>query len=72
VRFAATSGPWLTILAVGIGVAVLAGAIQFCTFGLGSLLIIPLTFYMQLVTAHWYAQAHRLSTGGAATPPSMV
>lgn len=64
--------PWFTILAVAIGFGILAAALSFCTFGLGSLLLIPLSFYMQLVVAHWYAQAHRQSGGGVPTPPSMV
>lgn len=64
--------PWFTILAVGIGFGLAAAALNLCTFGLGAILLIPLTFYMQLVVAHWYAQAHRQSTGGVPTPPSMV
>ncbi|HEY0735001.1 MAG TPA: DUF4013 domain-containing protein [Herpetosiphonaceae bacterium] len=64
--------PWFTILAVVIGIGILAVALNFCTLGFGSILFIPLSFYMQLVVAHWYAQAHRQSTGGVPTPPSMV
>ena len=64
--------PWFTILAVSIGFGLVAAALNICTFGLGSLLFIPLSFYMQLVVAHWYAQAHRQSTAGFTTPPSMV
>lgn len=64
--------PWFTILAVAIGFGILAAALNFCTFGIGSLLFIPLSFYMQLVVAHWYAQAHRQSGGGVPMPPSMV
>ncbi|HEY0607916.1 MAG TPA: DUF4013 domain-containing protein [Herpetosiphonaceae bacterium] len=64
--------PWFTILAVAIGIGILAVVLNFCTLGFGSILFIPLSFYMQLVVAHWYAQAHRQSTGGVPTPPSMV
>lgn len=64
--------PWLTILAAGFGIGILVVALNFCTFGFGAILLIPLMFYMQLVAAHWYAQAHRQSTGGLPTPPSMV
>lgn len=64
--------PWFTILAVSLGFGLVVAALYFCTLGLGAILIIPLTFYMQLVVAHWYAQAHRQSTGGVPTSPSMV
>lgn len=64
--------PWLIILAAGIGFGLFAVVLYVCTFGLGAILFIPLSFYMQLVVAHWYAQAHRQSTGGVPTPPSMV
>ena len=64
--------PWLVILAAAIGFGVVVFAIQFCTLGLGAILIIPLTFYMQLVVAHWYAQAHQTATGAAVAPSSMV
>lgn len=64
--------PWYIILAIGIGFGLVAAAFSFCTLGIGSILLIPLSFYMQLVVAHWYAQAHRQSTGGAPIPPGMV
>jgi hypothetical protein len=64
--------PWYIILAAAIGFGLVAAAFSLCTFGFGSILLIPLSFYMQLVVAHWYAQAHRESTGGASIPPSMV
>jgi hypothetical protein len=64
--------PWFTILAAAVGIGVLAAVLNVCTAGIGSILFIPLSFYMQLVFAHWYAQAHRQSTGGVPTPPSMV
>lgn len=64
--------PWYIIVAASIGIGLVAAAFSFCTLGFGSILFIPLSFYMQLVVAHWYAQAHRQSTGGAPIPPSMV
>lgn len=64
--------PWGSILLAALAFGVLFGVFSICTFGIGYLLIIPLAFYVQLVVAHWYAQAHRESTGGYATPPSMV
>ncbi|HEX6291992.1 MAG TPA: DUF4013 domain-containing protein [Herpetosiphonaceae bacterium] len=64
--------PWLLILAAAFGFVVFAIVFQLCTLGFGALLFIPLTFYMQLVAAHWYAQAHRVASGGSAAPPSMV
>jgi hypothetical protein len=63
--------PWLIVLLGIVGFAVVAGVLAACTFGLGYFLILPLVFYIQLVAAHWYAQAHRESTGGI-TAPAMV
>ncbi len=64
--------PWLLILLAAIAFGIVAALLAVCTFGVGYLLLFPLIFYMQLVTAHWFAQAHRESTGGLAAPPSMV
>jgi hypothetical protein len=64
--------PWLVILAASIGIGIVAALLQVCTLGFGAILFVPLAFYMQLVMAHWYAQAHRAATGGVSTPPTMV
>jgi hypothetical protein len=64
--------PWLLITATTIGLVMLATALPFCTFGFGTILIIPFVFYIQLVLAHWYAQAHQASTGENVAPWSMV
>jgi len=52
--------------------ALVIGVVAVCTFGLGGLLVLPLTFYMQLVAAYLYAQAHRESVGASTAPSGMV
>lgn len=68
--------PWITVLLFSIGasiaVSLVAVPIAVCTFGLGYLLLIPFSFYFILVQYHWYAQAHRASTGYQASSPYMV
>jgi hypothetical protein len=64
--------PWLLTIGVVIAFGIFIAVVAACTFGLGGLLVLPLNFYMQLVIMHWYAQAHRESVGGPASPPSMV
>jgi hypothetical protein len=61
--------PWLMVILYLIGTAVLVGVVSACSFGI---LAIPLSFYIQLVSAHWYAQAYRASAGSYALPASMV
>ncbi len=68
--------PWLLIMlfffVVGIVMALIVGVVIVCTFGLGGVLVIPFAFYMQLVAAYLYAQAHREAAGASTLPPSMV
>jgi hypothetical protein len=64
--------PWLQVILFAVAFGLGVGLVAACTFGLGALLVIPLIFYMQLVTAHWYAQAHRASVGASTAPSSMV
>lgn len=64
--------PWLMVLLFALAIGLVFGVLAACTFGLGALLLIPFVFYIQLIAAHWYAQAYRESSGSYSLPPSMV
>jgi hypothetical protein len=68
--------PWLIVLGfaivLGILLSIVSVPLVLLTFGLGVFLLLPLQFYLQLVMAHWQAQAHRESVGPATLPTSML
>lgn len=64
--------PWFIIIGLAIAFGFVAAILGACTLGFGALLFIPLAFYMQLVAAHLFAQAHREAQGAVVGPPSMV
>jgi hypothetical protein len=61
--------PWLIAILYLLGAGVVITVASACSFGL---LAIPISFYVQLVAAHWYAQAYRASAGTYSLPPTMV
>lgn len=69
-------GTWLKLIGLvvlsSLAITVVALPVILITFGLGFFLLIPLQFYIQLVVAHWQAQAHRASVGPSTRPSYMV
>lgn len=61
--------PWIMAILYLVAASLAVGLVSACSFGL---LAIPLVFYIQVVTAHWYAQAYRASAGSYGLSSSMV